>query len=82
MRHGFDGCGEEHAAGIDFNGQGLVLGRHAVDRIADPAVDQLQSVVWPGLVGAFRKPVFEQGRIEQVAGVIAGERPSSAIGAL
>ncbi len=51
-------------------------------RIADPAIDQRQPVIGPRLIDAFGKAVFEQRGIEQIAGVIAGERPSGAIGAL
>ena len=82
LRHGRDGRRQELPAGVDLGRQRLVLRRHAAHRVADPAIDQLQSVVGTRLIDAFGKAVFEQGRIEQVAGVVAGERPSGAVGAL
>ena len=59
-----------------------VKGSQNLAGIADPAIDQRQPVIGPRLIDAFGKAVFEQRGIEQIAGVIAGERPSGAIGAL
>ena len=77
-----DGRDQEWPAGVDFRRQRLVLRRHAAHGIADPAIDQRQPVVGPRLVDAVGKAVFEQRRVEQVAGVVAGEGPPGAVGAL
>ena len=50
--------------------------------IGDPAVDQLQAVVGPRLIGALGEAVFEQRGVEQVAGIVAGEGTAGAVGAL
>ena len=73
---------EEWPAGVDLRRQRLVLRRHAVHRVADPAIDQRQPVVGPGLIDALGEAVFEQRGIEQVAGEIAGEGTPGAVGAL
>ena len=81
-RHGLDRRRQKWPAGVDLRRQRLVLRRHAVHRIADPAIDQRQPVVGPRLIDAVGKAVFEQRRVQQVAGVIAGEGPAGAVGAL
>src|SRR5215472_9630014 len=81
-RHGLDGRSKVGPAATDLCGQRLVLWRNASHRIADQAIDQLQAVVGPGLVVALGKAVFEQRRIKEIAGVVAGERPSCPVGAL
>ena len=80
--HGLDGRREKLPAGVDLGGQGLVLGRHAAHRVADPAIDQGQPVVGPRLINALGKTEFKQGGVEQVAGEIAGKGPAGAVGAL
>ena len=60
----------------------LVLRRHAAHRIGDAAVDQLKSVVGMRAVLAAREAVARQRLVEQLAGVVAGERPAGAVGAL
>jgi hypothetical protein len=73
---------EELPAIVDLQGQRLVLRRHAAHRIADQAIDQPQAVIGARLVAAPRETVFEQRRVEQVAGIVAGERPPGPVGAL
>src|SRR3954453_13421985 len=73
---------QELAAGVDLRWQRLVLRRYASHRVADPAINQLQSVVGPGTIVASGKAELNQRCIEQVAGVIAGERTTGAISAL
>ena len=82
LRHGRNRLHQELPAGVDLGRQRLVLRRHTAHRVADPAIDQLQSIVGAGLIDAFGKAVIEQGRVQQVAGVVAGERASGAVGAL
>ena len=73
---------EKLPAGVDLDRQRLVLRRHAMHRIGDPAVDQLQAVVGTRLIFALGEAVFEQRGVEQVAGIIAGEGTAGAVGAL
>ena len=81
-RHGLDRPQQKLPAGVDLDRQRLVLRRHAAHRIADAAVHQRQPVVWPGVIRAGRKAVVEQRGVEQVAGIVAGEWPPGAVGAL
>ena len=80
--HGLDLSDQIRPAGVDLRRQRLVLRRHAVHRVADPAIDQGQPVIGTSQIDAFGKTIFEQGRIEQVAGIIAGEGTPGAVGAL
>src|SRR5271169_2407824 len=80
--HRLDGRRQEWPAIADFRRQRLVLRRHAAHRIANPAIDQRQPIVRPRLISALGKSVFDQRRVEQVAGKITGKRSSSTVGAL
>ncbi|MGY4294467.1 hypothetical protein ACVWXN_002562 [Bradyrhizobium sp. i1.4.4] len=82
LRHRRQGSPEKLAAGVDLDRQRLVLWRNAMHGIGDPAVDQLQAVVGPRLIGALGEAVFEQRGVEQVAGIVAGEGAAGAVGAL
>ncbi|GCC47971.1 hypothetical protein chiPu_0031916, partial [Chiloscyllium punctatum] len=82
LRHRSDGGAEELPAGVDLGRQRLVLRRHTAHRVADPAVDQRQAIVRPRLIDAAGEAIFEQGRIEQVPGVVAGEGTAGPVGAL
>src|ERR1700730_6510450 len=68
-------------AGRDLLRRRLVLRRHAAHRIGDAAVDQLEAVTGAGVILAAGEPELEQRCIEQIAGIIAGDRPAGAIGA-
>ena len=59
----------------------LVLRRHAAHRIGDRRADQLQPVVGPRLETARGEAEADQRAVEQVAGIVAGERPAGAVGA-
>lgn len=72
---------EKRTACRDFSRQGLVLRRYATHGVADLAAGQGQVVVHSRFVGAARESISEQRGIEQIAGEIAGERTSGAIGA-
>ena len=59
----------------DLGRRRLVLGRHAAHGVGDHAVDELE--VLRRRIGSClprAKPCLEQRRVEQIAGVIAGER--------
>src|SRR6202040_4029921 len=65
----------------ELEGQRLVLGRQAAHGIGDAAIDEMQPVVRIGAIGALGEAELQQGRIEQVAGIVAGEWPAGAVGA-
>ena len=77
-----DLAGQERAAAMDFLRRRLVLGRQAFDRIADDHVVERQPVIGSRLIGAAREAELGQRREQQVAGIIAGERPTGAVGAV
>ena len=77
-----DGRLEKIAAGVDLGRRRLVLRRHAAHRVGDAAIDQRQAVVGPRLVVAAREAEFAERLVEQVAGIVAGEGPAGAVGAL
>src|SRR5262244_566565 len=56
--------------------------RHAAHRIGDAAVDQGEPVVGMRVVVAVGKMVALERVVEQHAGIVAGERPAGAVGAL
>ncbi len=80
-RHGGDGVDQERPAGPDFGGRRLVFRRHAAHGVGDRDVDQVQAVVRPRRIGAGREAEIDQCPVEQVAGIVAGEGPSGAVGA-
>ena len=69
-------------AGGNLRGQGLVAGWHALHRIADPAVDQLQAVVGRNRDRPARQAERVERLVQQDARVIARERPSGRVGAV
>src|SRR3546814_5830183 len=73
---------EERPAGADFLWRRLVLRRQAPNRVDDDRAVQRHPVVGPGLVAPLGQPEFIERRIEQIARIIAGERPPGAIRAL
>ena len=74
--------GEVAIAAPDFLRQGLVLRRQALYRVADAAVGQHQGIV--GALGDRLAGEAEgmQRPVEQDARMIAGKRPSGAVGAV
>src|SRR3546814_16489189 len=54
----------------------------APNRVDDDRAVQRHPVVGPGLVAPLGQPEFIERRIEQIARIIAGERPPGAIRAL
>ena len=82
FRHFGDRGFEEIAAGCDLRRRRLVFRRHAAHGIGDPAIDQFKSVVGARRILAARKPVMPKRLVQQIAGLIAGERPAGAVGAL
>src|SRR4029077_18134837 len=70
------------AAGSYFFRSRLVFGRHAAHRIGDPAVDQFKSIVGMCAVFTARKAELVKRLVKQDAGIVAGERTASPIGAL
>ena len=81
VAHFLERADEEVAAGRDLGRRRLVLGRHAAHCIADPAIDQFEAVVGACGIGAAGEAEIDQRRVEQVAGIVAGERPAGAVGA-
>ena len=73
---------QERPALGELDGQRLVLGRQAAHGIGDAAIDQMQPVVGVGAVDALGEAELQQGRVQQVAGIVAGEGPAGAVGAL
>ena len=72
---------QEIAAGVDLVRRRLVLGRHAAHRIGDAAIDQFEAVIGARGISAAGEAEIDQRRVEQVAGIVAGERPAGAVGA-
>jgi len=77
--HGHDLGGEIPVAEIDFGSGGLVARWHATHGVGDAAVARRQSIVGARLEPAGGQAVGGEGRVEQVAGGIAGERPPSPV---
>src|SRR6185312_3974631 len=73
---------EEVPARLDLGRRWFVLRRHAAHRVADAAVDEREAVVRMRFVFAAGEAVPQQGLVEQHAGIVAGERPAGAVGAL
>jgi hypothetical protein len=73
---------QETVAGLDFTRFRLVLRRHALHGVGDAAVDQLQAVIRRHGLRPAGEAEAMQGGIQQDAGVVAGERPSAAVGAV
>jgi len=73
--------GQELAAGVDLGGFGLVLRRHAADRVGDAGAPQLEPVRGMGAVMAGRETRLRERAIEQIAGKVAGERAAGPVGA-
>ena len=71
---------EKAPAGDDLRAGWLVLRRHAAHRIGDERAPQAQAVLRIGTVIAAGQPELQQCGVEQIAGIIAGERASSAVG--
>ena len=80
VRHGANGSDEELATIVDLRRQRLVVWRQAPDSVGDCRVDQPETVVRPGLISAGRESKVDQGSVKKVAGIVAGERSSGAIG--
>lgn len=78
---GFELALQEGSAAVDLGADRLVGGRDTADRIGDPAVDQAKAIIRLGTEMSFGEPVTDEGRVEQVAGIIAGERSPCSIGA-
>jgi len=77
---GCDFLAQEGVAGADLYRRGFVFRRHAAHAVGDPAVQKLQAIVGTCLIDAAGKTRGQQGRIEQVAGAVAGEGPPRAVG--
>ena len=80
MREAADRGGEEAAAGVDLGADRLVSGRHASHRIGDGGADQLKAVIGARVEAVVGQTEFRQRRVEEVAGIVAGERPAGAVG--
>ena len=74
-----DRADQELPAGRDLRRLRLVAWWDATHGITDKRISQDKRVVRPRLVRAARKPVFEQRRVKEITGVIAGEGASGAV---
>ena len=79
FRQGGDCCDKELPTGVDLLANWLVFRRYAPNGVGDHAISQLQSIVRALTVGALRKAVLEQRRIQQITRIIAGERASGPV---
>ena len=72
--HSADLGGQKPTAVRDLARFGLVLRRDAAHSIGDAHAAELETVVRTGVIIALGEAEFAQRRVEQPAGVIAGER--------
>ncbi len=79
--HFTDGGSKEIAAGRYLKRRRLVFRRHAPHRVGDAAIDQREAIVGARLVTSLREAEVLQRGVEKIAGIVAGERPSGAVGA-
>src|SRR5947209_8760267 len=75
-------CLEIVPAGSNLTRLRLIGRRQAFDCVEDHRALELQPVAWTGAILARREPELEQRRIEQLAGVVAGEGSAGAVGAV
>src|SRR5690625_1585446 len=66
---------QKAAAGIYLGCNRLILRRDTAHRIGDHAIDQLKTIIRPLAILASHKAEFRERWIEQIACIIAGERP-------
>ncbi len=69
---------EKPIAGVDLCPDGLVLGRQALHRIRDAAIQQGQPVIRRQRLGVRTEAELVQGFIQQDPGMIARKRPPGA----
>src|ERR1700678_1024798 len=79
--HFLDRRQQKVAAGFDLLRCWLVLWWYTAHGIGDAATDELQAVVGASFEVALGEAEILQRGVEEFAGVIAGERPPSAVGA-
>ena len=72
--------GKVEGAGADFVGGGLVAGRRAADDRGDPGVAEFEAVVAMQSAGFGGKAEGIEDGIHEVAGAVAGEGASGAVG--
>jgi len=65
---------QEGSARIDFSTDRLVGGGHATHGIGDAAVDELEAIINRSAKPAFGESISNEGWIEEIASIIAGER--------
>ena len=71
---------QKFVARLDFQRQRLVGRRQAFHRVGDTRVEEPQFVIGGGRYGAARETILMQRLVEQYPGMIAGKRPTGAIG--
>src|SRR5690606_10984108 len=67
--------GQIAITGANLGGRGFVFGRHALHRVRDSTVDQLESVMAIAGLRLVREPEAVQRPIQERSCEIAGERP-------
>ena len=70
---------EEAVAGPGLHRLRQIGRRHAAHRVGHAAAGQHEPIIRPLLVAALREAVLQQGRVEQAARVVAGERAAGAV---
>src|SRR5580704_7248939 len=81
VRQAFKFRGKELTARGDLRRLGLVLRRYAAHGVDDAGMAQDQPVIDAACIIPFGETEFQQSRVEQVAGEVAGERAPCTIGA-
>lgn len=82
LRHGLDPRRMKFATSADFRRRRLVFRGDAADGIGDHRILEPQAVAGIGGINTLGESEFQQGRVEQVARVIAGEGTTRPVGAL
>ena len=83
VRHGLRSSRSRNCRQVLISaGTGLFCGGTQRTALAIRQSTSLQPVVGPRLIDALGKADIRAGRVEQVAGIVAGERPPGAVGAL
>src|SRR5262245_11656071 len=80
LHHRRDLSHKEPPAGLDLEGQGFVLGRHATHRVRYAHTDELEPIIAPRAVSSTRQPVPLKRAVQQFSRVVAGERACGAVG--
>jgi hypothetical protein len=73
---------QEAAASGQLGGNREIARGQTLDRIGDPAIAQLQTVIDGAGLGAVAEAEAMQTSVQQLAGLITGKRPPAGVGAV